>query len=139
MKKVLVSGVFDIIHVGHIELLKFAKDLGDHVCVAIDSDQRVSSIKGIGRPCNSFSDRKKVLLSIRYVDDVVCFSNLDDLKKIHSDIRPDFLVKGSDWDEGLLREQDGVLPETKIIIFNRIHSYSTTGVVDYLKRYKELL
>jgi len=132
LRKVLVNGVFDIIHVGHIELLKFSRGLGDHLVVAIDSDSRVKSIKGNSRPFHSFVDRKTVLMSIRYVDEVLCFSSLEDLRSIHASLRPDFLVKGSDWDEKLLREQDGVLPETEIVIFDRIGSYSTTSAVEYI-------
>ena len=67
---VLTNGVFDILHKGHIELLKFAKSQGTKLIVAIDSDRRVKELKGDSRPINNEEDRRKVLETNRYVDEV---------------------------------------------------------------------
>lgn len=129
---VLANGVFDVVHVGHIELLKFASTLG-RVVVAIDSDSRVRSNKGHDRPVNSQDERKRILEALRYVDSVLIFSNEEELRAIHRDVSPDFLVKGSDWDEEYIRKNDGVLEKTKIIIFDRINEYSTTKIIQRMR------
>jgi rfaE bifunctional protein nucleotidyltransferase chain/domain len=129
---VLANGVFDVIHVGHIELLKFASTLG-RVVVAIDSDSRVRSNKGHDRPVNSQDERKRILEALRYVDSVLIFSNEEELRAIHRDVSPDFLVKGSDWDKEYIRKNDGVLEKTKIIIFDRMHEYSTTKIIQRMR------
>lgn len=129
---VLANGVFDVIHVGHIELLKFASTLGK-VVVAIDSDSRVRANKGHDRPVNSQDERKRILEALRYVDSVLIFSTEEELRAIHRDVSPDFLVKGSDWDEEYIRKNDGVLEKTKIIIFDRMHDYSTTKIIQRMR------
>ena len=129
---VLANGVFDIIHIGHIELLKFASTLGS-VIVALDSDSRVKENKGHDRPVNSQDKRKKVLEAFRYVDNVLVFSTNDELRAIHINIKPDFLVKGSDWDEEYIRKNDGVLEKTKIVIFDRMHEYSKTKIIQRIR------
>lgn len=133
-KIVLVNGVFDVLHRGHIELLKYAKSIGDVLYVAIDSDERVRSIKGNNRPINSVEDRIYILNSIRYVDKVLTFNTLDELRYLHRSISPDFLVKGSDWDEEYIRKNDGVLDKTKIILFKRNTNYSTTSLIEKMDK-----
>jgi D-beta-D-heptose 7-phosphate kinase/D-beta-D-heptose 1-phosphate adenosyltransferase len=131
---VLVNGVFDVLHRGHIELLKYAKSIGDVLYVAIDSDERVKSIKGNNRPINSVEDRVYILNAIRYVDKVLTFNTLDELRYLHRSISPDTLVKGSDWDEEYIRKNDGVLDKTKIVMFRRINDYSTTSLIDKMEK-----
>ncbi len=131
---VLVNGVFDVLHRGHIELLKYAKSIGDVLYVAIDSDERVRSIKGNNRPINKVEDRVYVLNAIKYVDKVFVFDTLDELRSLHRSISPDILVKGSDWDEEYIRKNDGVLDKTKVIIFRRIGDYSTTSLIDKMEK-----
>lgn len=133
-KIVLVNGVFDVLHRGHIELLKYAKSIGDVLYVAIDSDERVRSIKGNNRPINSVEDRIYILNSIRYVDKVLTFNTLDELRYLHRSISPDTLVKGSDWDEEYIRKNDGVLDKTKIVMFRRINDYSTTSLIGKMEK-----
>ena len=60
-KKIIVNGTFDLLHVGHIELLEYAKSLGDQLLVCIDSDSRVKELKGESRPINTQDDRIKML------------------------------------------------------------------------------
>ena len=76
MKKIVVNGTFDVLHLGHLALLNYAKSLGDHLTVAIDSDQRVKLLKGNTRPINSAVERKTLLENLRAVDQVEIF-NLD--------------------------------------------------------------
>ncbi|MCM3322742.1 glycerol-3-phosphate cytidylyltransferase [Cytobacillus kochii] len=96
MKKVLTYGTFDLLHWGHINLLKRAKDLGDHLTVAISSDE-FNKIKG-KEAYHSFENRKMILESIRYVDKVIAEDNWDQKIQdvINNDI--DVFVMGDDWE-----------------------------------------
>lgn len=69
--KVLVGGCFDILHYGHIKFLKKAKKLGDYLVVALESDVNVKRLKGKGRPYHSQKQRKEMLLSLKFVDEVI--------------------------------------------------------------------
>ena len=73
------NGCYDILHRGHLELLKYARSLGDKLIVGIDSDQKVRNSKGEGRPVNKEDDRKFFLESLRYVDEVVIFDTVEEL------------------------------------------------------------
>ena len=74
-KKVFVNGTFDLLHRGHIELLNFARTQGGHVCVGIDTDDRVSEKKGPTRPIHNQDERKFFLESLKAVDEVRFFTN----------------------------------------------------------------
>jgi D-sedoheptulose 7-phosphate isomerase len=93
---VFTNGCFDIIHPGHIDLLRRAKALGSKLIVGINSDESVRTIKGVGRPFMGHDDRRAVLLGLESVDEVVIFDELTPQSLIES-IRPDILVKGGDW------------------------------------------
>lgn len=95
MKRIIVNGTFDIIHPGHIQLLEYARSLGDYLLVAIDTDRRVSSLKGKSRPINRQDDRKFVLENIKHVDEVVLFDTDDQLLAYIESC--DLMVKGSDY------------------------------------------
>lgn len=96
MARVFVNGTFDILHLGHIKLLKAAKSLGV-VCVAIDSDPRVRQLKGPGRPINDCFTRISMLEALRFVDYAVVFHSDDDLRRVIKEWKPDIMVKGSDY------------------------------------------
>lgn len=127
MKKIFINGCFDILHFGHIELFKYAKFLGDHLTVAIDSDKRVKSMKGVNRPINSELNRKTILEAIRYIDKVMIFDTSNELEYIVKEIHPDIMVVGSDW-QG--KKIVGSEYAKSIQYFNRIPNYSTTSIVD---------
>lgn len=82
MKTIWTNGCYDILHVGHVKLLKYAKSLGDRLIVGIDSDSRVRDMKGISRPINNQDDRQEMLQSNQYVDDVVIFNSDDELRNL---------------------------------------------------------
>ncbi len=134
-KIVFTNGVFDIIHTGHIELLKFSKSLGNRLIVGINSDEAVRELKGPDRPINCQEDRKKVLESISEVDQVIVFDGISP-NQIRESIHPDVLVKGGEWSANEVRERDEVSEETEIKIFSFISGYSTTEVVKKIKRKK---
>ena len=81
MKKIIwVNGCFDILHSGHIELLEYAKSLGDFLIVGLDSDERVRKLKGKHRPLISLHDRKTIIESLKPVDHVVFFDSNKELE-----------------------------------------------------------
>lgn len=131
---VMTNGCFDLLHYGHIVLLKGARQLGDKLVVALNSDKSVRCIKGKGHPIINQEHRKKILLSIKYVDDVQLFDKEEALIWIIETIRPDILVKGPDW------KGKDVTGKSEIesyggrieIIPNRVESTS-----DIIKRIKE--
>jgi len=95
-KIVFTNGCFDILHVGHISTLQFAKGLGDILVVGINSDKSVRSIKLSPRPIVPQDERAKILAALALVDFVVLFDEQTPLNIIKK-IKPDILVKGADW------------------------------------------
>jgi glycerol-3-phosphate cytidylyltransferase len=95
MKKVITYGTFDLLHWGHINLLKRAKQLGDHLTVAISSDE-FNALKN-KKSYHSFENRKMILESIRYVDEVIAEDNWE--QKISDVVDNDIhvFVMGDDW------------------------------------------
>ena len=93
---VFTNGCFDILHRGHIELLRAARGLGDELAVAINSDDSVARLKGIRRPIVSQDDRAAVLAALESVDFVTIFDE-DTPARVISLLKPDILVKGSDY------------------------------------------
>ena len=121
MTKIFVNGTFDILHIGHLELLAYARSLGDFLYVGIDSDRRVKELKGSTRPINNQIERQTMLEALRYVDRVYIFDTDNDLRNLIKDC--DIMVKGDDY-----RGQPIVGEEVckKIVFFEKINGYSTT-------------
>lgn len=126
---VLANGVFDILHKGHIELLKFAKSQGNHLIVAIDSDIRVKSLKGDNRPINNEQDRKKLLEAIEVVDEVIIFDTAQELENLYNTLEPAVVVKGGEWTADEVRARDNIPDRTAIKIYPLVDSYSTTNTL----------
>ena len=95
-KIVFTNGCFDLLHVGHMYLLREAKRLGDVLVIGLNSDKSVKGLKGSGRPIVSDDDRAYALAALECVDYLVTFDEPDPLALI-KDIRPDVLVKGDDY------------------------------------------
>ena len=127
MKRVWTNGCFDILHRGHVEMLAYAKSLGDHLTVGIDSDSKVKEDKGRSRPYNAQGDRAYILESLRSVDTVVVFNNTSELEEIIKELRPDVMVIGSDWHK---KTVIGAKHVKKLIFFDRIGEYSTTKILE---------
>ena len=93
---VFTNGVFDLLHPGHVRYLREARQLGDALIVAVNSDRSVRAIKGPTRPINPEEERAELLLALDCVDAAVIFDE-DTPHVIVSKIQPDILVKGADW------------------------------------------
>lgn len=93
---VFTNGCFDILHLGHARYLEEARNLGDCLFVAVNSDASVREIKGPRRPIQSQSERSEVVAALQCVDYVITFDERDPLRLIEM-LCPDVLVKGADW------------------------------------------
>lgn len=129
MKIIFVNGCFDVLHPGHIQLFEYAKSLGDYLIVAIDSDEKVSQMKGKSRPIFCQEDRSRVLQSIRYIDVVHIFNSKEELEDLIKTINPDIMVVGSDW-KG--KEVVGGQYAKTVRFFDRVGEYSTTRTLQGL-------
>lgn len=125
MKKIFTNGCFDVLHPAHIKLLEFCTTLG-YVVVGLNNDESVKQLKGNNRPIFSEDDRKYMLESCRYVDEVHVFSEKTPYNLIKK-IKPDIIVKGGDY-----KAADVVGADLcEVIIFNYIDGYSTTKTIQH--------
>ena len=127
-KKVIVNGTFDLLHVGHVALLEYAKSLGDHLLVCIDSDSRVKQLKGESRPINTQADRVKMLSALRCVDMVQVFDTKEQLIEQIKLYQPDIMVKGSDY------KGKSIVGESlcKQVIYYDKTEHSTTKTIQHI-------
>ncbi len=95
-KVVFTNGCFDILHLGHIDYLSKASDLGDILVVGVNSDASTRRLKGPHRPINNEEQRSVLLASIQFIDAIVIFDEPTPLELIKI-VRPAVLVKGSDY------------------------------------------
>jgi len=124
-----VNGCFDIFHIGHLDLLKYAKSISDVLFVAINTDDSIRKIKGTNRPIMSEKLRAAFLSHLDIVDYVVIFSD-NNPKELLRIIKPDYVVKGEDYDKKDIPEI-GVIQEnnSKLIIMKNTHDISTSGLI----------
>ena len=128
---VFTNGCFDILHRGHIELLKYCDSLvcsgchlGGKVIVGLNSDSSVRKLKGDNRPMNSQGDRKYVLQSLKFVDEVLIFKE-DTPYELIKKVKPDIIVKGGDY-----KIEDVVGNDLcEVRIFDYKEGYSTTNLL----------
>ena len=124
-KKVFVNGTFDILHRGHLELLNYAKSLGD-VYVGIDTDECVRENKGPSRPIHTEEERKFLLENLKSVDEVIFFSSEPEFEELIKSLKPDIIVVGSDWKE---KSTIKTYYDGELIFFDRREEYSTTKTI----------
>ena len=122
---VFTNGVFDILHIGHLKLLRHAKTLGKRLVVGINSDSSVKRLKGDLRPINNEQTRKESLLELGFVDEVIVFEEDTPLETI-TKLEPDIIVKGGDY------TFDTVVGNhlAKVVIFPTVEGHSTTRIIN---------
>jgi D-beta-D-heptose 7-phosphate kinase/D-beta-D-heptose 1-phosphate adenosyltransferase len=126
MKRVFVNGTFDVLHLGHLAMLNYAKTLGDYLVVAIDSDERVKRLKGSSRPINNVNERKVMLENLKAVDQVEIFDTDEDLINIIKTC--DIMVKGGDYKTLPIIGKEYVT----VVLFERIDEYSSTKKIQHI-------
>jgi D-beta-D-heptose 7-phosphate kinase/D-beta-D-heptose 1-phosphate adenosyltransferase len=132
-KIVFTNGCFDILHPGHLRYLWKARQMGDYLVVAVNSDRSVKEIKGPSRPILNQDTRSEIVAALGFVDGVIVFDEENPLRVIEI-LLPDVLVKGGDWSEDRIIGADVVRRAggaVRVIPF--VEGFSTTGVVEKIK------
>jgi len=124
-----VNGCFDVLHIGHIRLLEYARSKGDRLIVGIDTDQRVRELKGESRPFNNQKDRMEMLMSLKSVDDVFAFGSEEEMHKLLQENNIDLIVVGDDYRDKKVCG-DHLAP---VDFFAKLSNYSTTSILQYSK------
>lgn len=133
---VFTNGCFDIMHLGHVDYLEKARNLGDRLVVGLNTDSSVSRFKGPDRPVQDQQSRAMVMAGFQFVDMVILFDEETPLELI-SELLPDILVKGSDYlaenivGAEVVKKNGG---EVKTIDF--VPGYSTSRIVEKIKKLK---
>jgi rfaE bifunctional protein nucleotidyltransferase chain/domain len=131
---VLANGCFDIVHVGHIRYLEGARQLGDALVVAVNSDRSVRLLKGPGRPIFKESERVALVSALRCVDHVVVFDE-PDAGRVLEALRPAVHAKGTDYTEGTVPERKVVLSYGgEVRITGDAKDHSTRDVINRIER-----
>ena len=130
---VFTNGCFDLIHIGHIHLLQKAREQGDCLIVAVNSDSSVQQIKELGRPVMPEGQRAEVVAALGCVDWVTIFAEPDPLVLIRL-LKPDVLVKGTDWSE----EEIVGAPEVReaggqVLRIPLVPEISTSGILEKIR------
>ena len=128
MKKVITYGTFDLLHTGHINILRRAKALGDYLIVAVSTDE-FNTLKH-KEAYHSFEERKQILEAIKYVDEVIGENDWDQKVRDVKEYAIDTFVMGDDW-EG---EFDILKEHCDVVYLPRTSGISTTKIKDELKQ-----
>ena len=130
---VFTNGCFDLLHRGHVHILREARACGDLLITGINSDKSVKKIKGPARPVLPESDRSELLAALEMVDYVVLFDEPDPYELI-SAIRPDVLVKGGDWSGATIVGADLVEEAGgRVVVIPYLKGFSTTEIIERIK------
>ena len=130
----MANGCFDLIHVGHVRYLKEARELGDILVVALNSDASVRRLKGRGRPHMKEDERASMISALACVDYVTIFGE-DNVENLLMRLRPDIHAKGSDYTEETVPERETVLAYGgKIAITGGPKVRSTSKVLKEIRR-----
>src|SRR5262249_37647999 len=127
------NGCFDVLHAGHVQYLHEAREQGDLLIVGLNSDASVRALKGPERPINPLEARAHVLAGLQSVDFITVFDDETPLPLIQ-ELRPDVLVKGSDYREDEVVGANFVQSYGgRVHLAPLRHGYSTTGLLQRLK------
>lgn len=126
---VFTNGCFDIVHLGHVDYLSKAADLGDVLIIGVNTDTSVRKLKGPNRPVNNEHARASLLASMFFVSGVILFEE-DTPYELIKTIHPDILVKGSDYKAEDIVGYDIVTAKGgKVVTIDFLEGYSTSGII----------
>ena len=133
MVRVMATGTFDLLHMGHIYFLKEAKKQGDILIVGLNSDKSVKMNKGPKRPINNQKNRAEVLSALEIVDYITIYGEKDP-RKLLSIIKPNVHCNGAEYgknciEAGVVRKNGG-----KIYLIKLVKGFSTTKIVEKIKK-----
>ena len=130
---VFTNGCFDLIHRGHVQLLRDARELGDLLIVGLNSDSSTQRLKGPSRPLVSEADRAFVLLNLEAVDYVTFFDE-DTPYEVISALEPDVLVKGAEYGAGEIVGEDLVNNSGGTVVrVEMLDGFSTSELIEKIK------
>ena len=124
------NGVFDILHKGHVDLLKFSKKLGKKLILAINSDISVKKNKGPNRPINNLKKRIKKIKKLNLVDKIITFNEKTPIKLIKK-IKPDVIIKGNDYAFKNVAGKN----VSNIILYKKTNNLSSTKILNKLNKF----
>ena len=124
---VFTNGCYDILHPGHIRLLERARDLGDVLILALNTDASVTRLKGPSRPLISESERASMAVALEAVDAVTFFDE-DTPRELIAEVLPDVLVKGADWAHFIAGREEVEAGGGKVMALALEPGYSTTNI-----------
>ena len=127
------NGCFDLLHRGHVHLLRQSKNLGDILIVAVNSDRSVREIKGPTRPILPEIDRLSLISAMEMVDYVILFEEPDPYRVIKA-LRPNVLVKGGDWGEDEVVGSDVVKQNGgRVELVPYLKGFSTSEIIEKVR------
>jgi D-glycero-beta-D-manno-heptose 1-phosphate adenylyltransferase len=130
---VFTNGCFDLLHLGHVDYLEKARQLGDKLILGLNSDASMRRLKGPSRPLQDEMSRSRIMASLLFIDAVVIFEE-DTPYELIRQVSPDILVKGDDYTIQTIVGHDLVLQrggEVKTI--SLVKGYSTSGIIEKIK------
>ena len=132
-KVVFTNGCFDILHLGHLRLLKKASQMGDVLVLGLNTDTSIKILKGEERPINNQNYRSEMLEYFDFIDYIILFNNETPLELIIK-LKPDILVKGGDYkEEEIVGHEFMKRNKGKIVVFDLLEGLSSTSILNKLK------
>lgn len=133
-KIVFTNGCFDILHLGHVDYLEKARNLGAKLILGLNTDHSIQKIKGPQRPVTDQNSRARVMASMEFVDAVILFDE-DTPFDLINELKPDILVKGDDYTVENIVGSDIVLKNGgSVETIPLVKGYSTTNVIEKVKK-----
>lgn len=133
---VFTNGCFDLLHLGHVDYLEKARNLGDILIVGLNSDHSVKRLKGPSRPILDEYARARILSSMEFVSAVVIFEE-DTPYELIKFVEPNILVKGGDYENKEIVGSDLIQPNGKVETIPLIEGYATTNLVEKIRNHHE--
>ena len=130
---VFTNGCFDILHLGHVDYLEKARQVGTKMIVGLNADASVRQLKGPSRPVNNEFARARILAALGFVDMVIIFEEETPLNLINT-LLPDVLVKGDDYSiDTIVGAKEVIANGGKVTTIPLVLSYSTSNIIQKLK------